>query len=109
MAGSLTDRLRSLPPGIHGDGDEFRGLAWPALRWLEREIKPGMATLETGAGSSTLAFAAGGAEHIAVTPDASEEERIRAQADRMGIDHSKIRFEIGPSHEVLPRLAVRPL
>jgi precorrin-6B methylase 2 len=106
---SLTDELRSLPPGLHGEGNEFWGLAWPALRWLEREIKPGMATLETGAGSSTLAFAAGGAEHIAVTPDASEEERIRAQADRLGIDHSKVRFEIGPSHEVLPRLAARPL
>jgi hypothetical protein len=106
---SLTDELRSLPPGLHGEGNEFWGLAWPALRWLEREIKPGMATLETGAGSSTLAFAAGGAEHIAVTPDASEEERIRAQADRLGIDHSKVRFEIGPSHEVLPRLAPRPL
>jgi hypothetical protein len=106
---SLTDELRSLPPGLHGEGNEFWGLAWPALRWLEREIHPGMATLETGAGSSTLAFAAGGAEHIAVTPDASEEERIRAQADRLGIDHSKVRFEIGPSHEVLPRLAARPL
>jgi predicted O-methyltransferase YrrM len=106
---SLTDELRSLPPGLHGEGNEFWGLAWPALRWLEREIKPDMATLETGAGSSTLAFAAGGAEHIAVTPDAGEEERIRAQADRLGIDHSRVRFEIGPSHEVLPRLAARPL
>lgn len=109
MERSLTDRLRSLPPGIHGEGDEFRGLAWPALEWLEREIKPGMATLETGAGSSTLAFAQGGADHIAVTPSRGEEERIRAQADRMGIEHSKVRFEIGPSHEVLPRLDPRAL
>jgi hypothetical protein len=109
VAGSLTDRLRALPPGIHGEGDEFRGLAWPALEWLEREIRPGMATLETGAGSSTLAFAQGGADHVAVTPSAGEEERIRAQADRMGIDHSRVRFEIGPSHEVLPRLEPRPL
>ena len=109
MERSLTAELRSLPPGLHGEGNEFWGLAWPALRWLEREIKPGMATLETGAGSSTLAFAAGGAEHVAVTTDASEEVRIRAQADRMGIDHSQVRFEIGPSHEVLPRLEARPL
>src|SRR4051794_10987126 len=68
-----------------------------------------MATLETGAGSSTLAFAQGGADHVAVTPSPGEEERIRAQADLMGIDHSKVRFEIGPSHEVLPRLDARPL
>jgi len=109
VAHTLTDRLRSLPPGLHGEGNEFWGLAWPALEWLEREVRPGMATLETGAGSSTLAFAAGGAEHVAVTPDPGEEQRIRAQADRFAIDHSRVRFEIGPSHEVLPRLGERPL
>jgi methyltransferase family protein len=106
---SITDELRALPPGLHGEGNEFWGLAWPALRWLEREVRPGMATLETGAGSSTLAFAAGGADHVAVTPDAGEETRIRAQADRLGIDHSRVRFEIGPSHEVLPALEQTPL
>jgi precorrin-6B methylase 2 len=109
VARSITDELRALPPGLHGEGNEFWGLAWPALRWLEREVRPGMATLETGAGSSTLAFAAGGAEHVAVTPEPGEETRIRAQADRLGIDHSRVRFEIGPSHEVLPRLDSAPL
>jgi len=106
---SITDELRALPPGLHGEGNEFWGLAWPALEWLEREVRPGMATLETGAGSSTLAFAAGGADHVAVTPEAGEETRIRAQADRLGIDHSRVRFDIGPSHEVLPRLEQTPL
>jgi predicted O-methyltransferase YrrM len=109
MRRSLTDELRSLPPGLHGESNEFWGLAWPALRWLEREVKPGMATLETGSGASTLAFAAGGADHIAVTPDPREERNIRTQADRLGIDHSRVRFEIGPSHEVLPRLGSEPL
>lgn len=109
MPGSLTERLRALPPGIHGEGDEFRGLAWPALEWLEREVRPGMRTLETGAGSSTLAFAAGGAEHVAVTPSAGEEDRIRAQAERFGIDHSRVRFVIAPSHEALPTLEPGPL
>jgi len=109
VARSITDELRALPPGLHGEGNEFWGLAWPALRWLEREVRPGMATLETGAGSSTLAFAAGGADHVAVTPEPGEETRIRAQADRLGIDHSRVRFEIGPSHEVLPRLDPAPL
>ena len=109
MTQTLTERLRSLPPGLHGEGNEFWGLAWPALEWLEREVRPGMATLETGAGSSTLAFAAGGADHVTITPDPGEEQRIRAQADRFGIDHSRVRFELGPSHEVLPRLDARQL
>ena len=106
---TLADQLRALPPGIHGGGDEFRGLAWPALEWLEREVRPEMKTLETGAGASTLAFALGGSDHVAVTPDSGEEERIRAQAERLGIDTSRVRFEIGPSHEVLPRLRHGPL
>jgi hypothetical protein len=105
----LTDDLRASPPGLHGAGDEYWGLAWAALGWLEDNVSPGMATLETGSGSSTLVFAAAGAEHEAVTPDAAEEERIRRECDRRGIDSSSVRFRIGPSHEVLPRLPARPL
>ena len=83
MSGELTARLRAEPPGLHGGGDEYWGLAWPALEWLEREVRPGMATLETGAGASTIVFAAAGAVHDAVTPDPAEETRIRASCARL--------------------------
>jgi hypothetical protein len=106
---SLTDELRASPPGLHGEGDEYWGLAWAALRWLEENVTAGMATLETGAGSSTIVFAAAGAEHEAVTPDAEEEGRIRDACDRLGVDSSSVHFRIGPSHEVLPALELREL
>ena len=109
MSRSLTDELRASPPGLHGEGDEYWGLAWAALRWLEENVRKGMATLETGAGSSTIVFAAAGAEHEAVTPDAAEEGRIREECARHGVDSSSVRFRIGPSHEVLPALEQRPL
>src|SRR5919204_1292798 len=105
----LTDDLRASPPGLHGAGDEYWGLAWTALAWLEENVSAGMATLETGSGSSTIVFAAAGAAHEAVTPDAAEEERIRRECERRGIDSSSVRFRIGLSHEVLPRLEPRPL
>src|ERR671936_822015 len=105
----LTDDLRASPRGLHGSGDEYWGLAWAALAWLEENVSAGMATLETGSGSSTIVFAAAGAEHEAVTPDAAEEERIRGECERRGIDSSSVRFRIGPSHEVLPKLEPRPL
>jgi hypothetical protein len=106
---SLTDELRASPPGLHGEGDEYWGLAWTALRWVEENVTSGMATLETGAGSSTIVFAAAGADHEAVTPDTAEEARIREECRRRGIDTSSVRFRIGASHEVLPALEPRPL
>src|ERR687883_850700 len=105
----LTDDLRASPPGLHGAGDEYWGLAWAALGWLEDNVSRGMATLETGSGSSTLVFAARGAEHEAVTPDPAEEARIRAECERRGISSERVRFLIGPSHKVLPRWEPRPL
>src|SRR5262245_1761722 len=108
MAQPVTDSLRSAPPGLHG-GDEFWGLAWAALAWLETNVQPGWATLETGAGASTLVFAAAGAVHEAVTPDATEEDRIRRGCAERQIDDSGLTFRIGPSHEVLARWTPRPL
>jgi Methyltransferase domain len=105
----LTDDLRASPPGLHGAGDEYWGLAWAALAWLEDNVTAGMATLETGSGSSTLVFAARGAEHEAITPDPAEEERIRGECRERGISSAGVRFHIGPSHEVLPRWEPRPL
>ena len=102
---TLTDRLREAPPGIHGAGDEYWGLAWPALEWLEAELRPGMTTLETGSGASTIVFAAAGTDHTAVTPDAAEEERVRDACRQLGITSEGVEFEVGFSHEVLPRLS----
>ncbi len=107
--GPLTDQLRREPPGLHAGGEEYWGLAWEALGWLEREVRPGMATLETGSGASTLVLAAAGADHVAVTPAADEEDRFRSECARRGIDGSRVSFRIGLSHEVLPSLEPGPL
>ncbi|MEI8105423.1 MAG: class I SAM-dependent methyltransferase [Actinomycetes bacterium] len=109
MGSTLTDTLRHNPPGIHGDGDEFWGLDWGALGWIERAVRAEMSTLEIGAGASTIVFAASGATHSVVTPDPREEERIRAACERLGISSANVTFHIGPSHEVLPRLEQTPL
>ncbi len=105
----LTANLRVRPPGLHGAGDEYWGLAWAALEWLERHVQEGMQTVETGSGSSTIVFAAKGADHVAVTPDAGEEGRIREECERRGISSARVRFVVGPSHEVLPTLEPRCL
>ena len=109
MDGRLTERLRANPPGIHGAGDEYWGLAWPALGWLENELREGMSTLETGSGASTIVFAGAGTEHVAVTPNPDEEKRIRAECSSFDVSSERVSFEIGFSHEVLPRLPQRAL
>jgi Methyltransferase domain len=105
---SLTAELRSHPPTFHGDG-EYWGLDWSALEWLEENVESGMATLETGSGSSTIVFAARGAVHEAVTPEAGEETRIRGECEKRGIATDQVAFRVGSSHEVLPAWEPRPL
>jgi hypothetical protein len=105
---SLAAELRANPPLLQAGG-ECWGLEWAALGWLEERVEPGTATLETGAGTSTIVFAARGAEHEAVTPSADEAERVRTECRRRGIAAENVRFHIGPSHEVLARWPGRPL
>jgi hypothetical protein len=109
MAATLTDRLREEPPGIHGAGHEYWGLAWPALEWLEAALHEGMSTLETGSGASTIVFAAAGTEHVAVTPDSDEEVRIRRSCEKLGVASDRVTFRVGYSHDVLPELPDRKL
>ena len=109
MAPTLTERLRAAPPGIHGDGDEYWGLAWPALEWLEGELRSDMTTLETGSGASTIVFAAAGTDHVAVTPDPDEETRVRTACDTLGISSATVSFAVGFSHDVLPTQPERSL
>ena len=109
MAPTLTDRLREAPPGIHGSGNEYWGLAWPALDWLEDELQEGMATLETGSGASTIVFAAAATDHVAVTPDPDEEVRVRRSCEELGVSSERVSFQVGYSHDVLPALPQRPL
>ncbi len=108
VAAPLTASLKRSPPSLH-DSPDYWGLAWEALAWLEENVQEGMSTLETGAGASTMVFAARGARHQVITPDADEARRIRAACEERGIDTSRVTFHIGRSHEVLPELERRDL
>ena len=47
--------------------------------------------------------------HVAVTPDPDEETRIRRACDGLGVPSDRVSFEVGFSHDVLPRLPAEPL
>ena len=105
---SLTEQLMREQPSLHGEA-QLWGLAWAALAYIERTVQPGMATLETGAGASTIVFAARGADHEVVTPSAEEAERITRECERRGISTDRLRFAIGSSADVLRDWEPRPL
>lgn len=74
------------------------------LRALDEIVEPGDVTLETGAGASTVVFAAAKSKHIAVSPAPAEHERIRSYCSEVGIDTSGVEFVPDTSDVVLPRL-----
>jgi hypothetical protein len=101
---SVTSLIRRNPPMLHGDGGHYFGLAWKALEWIEANVQPGMRTLETGSGASTVVFAARGAHHTAISPAAAEHRRIAEYCAANGIPMEHVRFVDESSHTALGRL-----
>lgn len=90
---------------LHADGTANWHITDGILDFIDRNCSASTVSLETGAGASTLAFAAAGGIHTAVTPSTDEPERIRAAARDRGIDLSRVSFIEGYSQDVLPGLS----
>lgn len=111
MNHDVVERLLADPPVVHpmAPGDATATGVWSSeaecYRFLADRVGSGARTLETGCGLSTVLFAALGCDHTCVTPAGDEVARVtRYCADRR-VDLGRVRFEIGSSHEVLPRLS----
>lgn len=103
----VVDRLLRERPTFHQtrDGSLARWDALPGtLRLIERVTQPGMRTVETGSGASTVVFAAAGCAHTAISPHGGEHDRIREYCAGAGISTEAVEFIVGYSDEVLPRL-----
>jgi predicted O-methyltransferase YrrM len=89
---------------LHAGGAVQWDASDAVLSYFSANLKPGMRTLETGAGKSTLAFIEKGCVHDTVTPSGSEIAAIKAEAARRGLDLSQVTFHEGFSQYVLPHL-----
>ena len=98
------DRLIKDCPHFHAWPDG-KPANWAAptdvLRFISDHVKPGMRTLETGAGQTTVAFAIADAQHIAITPDREQTRRIEEYCRERGIEN-RVTFIHGSSDAVLP-------
>jgi Methyltransferase domain len=110
MMASDVDVVRRLledRPSFHRGGDARWDSLPETLEAVRRTVKPGDRTLETGAGATTVVFAASGAHHTAISPDPVEHERIRDYCRQIGVDDSRLEFVVGMSEDVLPSLLSR--
>ena len=109
-AASLLEPLRRDRPNFHhASYDQPAGarnwsISDPVLEWLARDLPPGGTTLETGAGYSTVLFAARSARHIAISFTPDEMRLIRAWCDAHGLTTSHVTHHAGGSQKILPRL-----
>jgi Methyltransferase domain len=98
----LTDK-----PMFHQGGEERWDTLPETLQAIYKTAKPGAATLEVGVGVSTVVFAAARTNHVAISPDPVEHQRVQDYCRSIGIDDSGIRFVVGFSDDVLPSVLGR--
>lgn len=98
--------LRAEMPNFHGPDDQPANWKsqWEILDFLQDRLQPGVRSLETGCGYSTVVAAESGADHTTVTPSSDERDRVIAFCDNHRIDHSNLKFAIGFSSAMLPTL-----
>ena len=104
MTEMIIEQLLKDKPAFHAwpDGTPANwSVAGDVLRFLTDLVKPGMNTLETGAGQTTVVFAVRGANHVCITPDTAQAERVRAYLEPLGTG-SSVRFIHQSSDEALP-------
>jgi Methyltransferase domain len=71
---------------------------------LKARLKPGMKTLETGAGLSTIIFAGSGCQHTCILPDEKLAYRVQDYCRSLSIDTSNVRFIISGSSDVIHQM-----
>ena len=90
-------------------GDHSWGVGSKILQWIADHLTGDMVTIETGAGHTTVLFAALAKHHYCCTPSQREADKIRAYLDALGVPHDKLTFLIGSSEDTLPRLQCETL
>jgi hypothetical protein len=102
----LLERLLQENPAFHFDQGSFTSWAPnpDTLRFLYGLLAPGMATLETGCGQTTVVFAIAGAKHVSITPKPDEVERVQRYCSQLGLG-GNVTFITESSDVALPRQA----
>jgi len=97
---------RTALTGVTIPAGDYNGSIGPkAMRWIANHVTREMTTIETGAGYSTVLFAALAKQHYCCTASQREADKILAYLERIGASGKNISFLIGSSDKTLPKLA----
>ncbi len=103
---AVVDRFVASPPTIHPEAEN--GAVWSTevscYRFMARNLQPGSRTLETGAGLSTVLFAAWGCDHLSIVPFEREADAILEFCAQQGVETGALRFDLRPSEVALPEM-----
>lgn len=110
-------KLHAANPKLHTDwvgesaSPESRNwmLSHDALRWIYRQVGPESATLETGCGYSTIAFALAGAKHTVISPEPVEHESIKRWCTDHDVPVDRLEFVAADSQSSIHSLDQHPL
>ncbi len=104
---TILEKLERDNPMFHDDGKGGR-ITWYSnknlLALIEHYLKPGMKTLEIGAGYSTVIFLSRKCQHTCIVPSNDEVARIREYCTGSDIALDTAEFIIGQSFEHIPSL-----
>lgn len=104
------EKLISDNPALHSDEDGSLvnwAVATRVLKAVAGFLKPGMVTLETGSGHTTIVFGITGTRHTCISPFDDEQQRIRQYLEKNGVKHG-ISFLTGSSDVILSTPGVVP-
>jgi hypothetical protein len=104
---AIVQRLLTDKPSFHLRGDARWDALPQTLEAIRESARQGDSTIETGVGGSTVVFAASGANHTAISPDAAEHQRVRDYCQQIGVDDSRVSYVVGLSDDVLPSMLGR--
>ena len=103
----LYESLLNEKPKFHNDG-KGNPISWNTntrlLNFLDTYLEPGMRTLETGSGYSTVLFIGKKCFHTAISPAQSEFERVSDFCKKHNLSLADVTFIAGNSTDHLPLL-----
>lgn len=107
MAIDDLDSLLAADPQLHRDGKgglTSWSLPKDVLRFINSKLRPGLETLETGIGVSTLVFTLGGARHTSIAHHPDEVQNVARYCSEQNISTDNLTLINDRSENALPRI-----